>query len=138
MKVYEIGVIGHPHSLNPATVGCTSRTEAAEHIWRALHKFPDSVVTVKRSENNLFGPNERGLAQMGGNVTEWVHDLYTIYPSGNAGVARDPTGPEEGELHTIRGSSWMDSSISELRLTYRDYGKKARRDLGFRIVRYAE
>jgi hypothetical protein len=32
----------------------------------------------------------------------------------------------------------MDSSISELRLTYRDYGKKARRDLGFRIVRYAE
>jgi formylglycine-generating enzyme required for sulfatase activity len=85
-----------------------------------------------------FGPNERGLAQMGGNVAEWVHDLYTIYPSGSAAVVRDPTGPEEGELHTIRGSSWMDSSISELRFTYRDYGKKARRDLGFRIVRYAE
>jgi hypothetical protein len=32
----------------------------------------------------------------------------------------------------------MDSSISELRLTYRDYGKKARPDVGFRIVRYAE
>ena len=105
-------------------------------VARVLSGYDDTFPATAPVDS--FGPNERGLAQMGGNVTEWVHDLYTIYPSGNTGVARDPTGPEEGELHTIRGSSWMDSSISELRLTYRDYGKKARRDLGFRIVRYAE
>jgi hypothetical protein len=53
-------------------------------------------------------------------------------------VFKDPLGPTEGELHVIRGSSWMDSSISELRLTYRDYGTDARPDLGFRIARYLE
>jgi formylglycine-generating enzyme required for sulfatase activity len=85
-----------------------------------------------------FRPNERGLRQLGGNVAEWVHDVYTVYPSGHAEVIADPTGPRQGELHTIRGSSWMDASISELRLTYRDYGSRARPDLGFRVVRFVE
>jgi formylglycine-generating enzyme required for sulfatase activity len=85
-----------------------------------------------------FPPNAFGLYNMGGNVAEWVHDLYNIYPPGDDRVERDPLGPEEGELHVIRGSSWMDSSVSELRLTFRDYGRKARPDVGFRIARYAE
>ena len=51
---------------------------------------------------------------------------------------RDPTGPAEGEYHVIRGASWMHASVTELRLSYRDYGKDARPDLGFRIARYAE
>ena len=74
---------------------------------------------------------------MGGNVAEWMHDYYTIYPSG-AEIAKDPLGPKEGELYAIRGSSWMDGSVTELRLSYRDYGNKPRPDLGFRIARYAE
>jgi formylglycine-generating enzyme required for sulfatase activity len=85
-----------------------------------------------------FGENEIGLLNLGGNVAEWVHDPYTIYPSGSGVVERDPLGPEEGELHVIRGSSWMDDSVSELRLTYRDNGRHARPDVGFRIARYAE
>jgi len=32
----------------------------------------------------------------------------------------------------------MDASVTELRLSYRDYGTDARPDLGFRIARYAE
>ena len=87
---------------------------------------------------DAFEPNALGLFNMGGNVAEWVHDYYTIYPAGSPEVATDPLGPEDGTHHVIRGSSWMDSSISELRLTYRDYGEKARPDLGFRIARYAE
>jgi len=75
---------------------------------------------------------------MGGNVAEWVHDYYTIYPAASTAVETDPLGPQDGQYHVIRGSSWMDSTISELRLTYRDYGDKARPDLGFRIARYAE
>lgn len=85
-----------------------------------------------------FAPNELGLLNLGGNVSEWVHDIYGVYPSGRGGIASDPTGPEEGELHVIRGASWMDYSVSELRLSFRDYSADARPDVGFRIARYAE
>jgi len=85
-----------------------------------------------------FRPNDIGLLNVGGNVAEWVHDIYTIYASTPGVVELDPLGPEEGDLHVIRGSSWMDDSVSELRLTYRDHGGNPRPDVGFRIARYAE
>ena len=85
-----------------------------------------------------FPPDGLGLYNMGGNVAEWIHDIYSINPATASGLETDPLGPEEGGLHVIRGSSWMDSSISELRLTYRDYGNDSRPDVGFRIARYAE
>jgi formylglycine-generating enzyme required for sulfatase activity len=72
---------------------------------------------------------------MGGNVSEWVHDVYTIYTPSPDDIATDPTGPDEGEYHVIRGASWMDDSVTELRLSYRDYGDEARPDVGFRIAR---
>ncbi len=52
--------------------------------------------------------------------------------------ARDPLGPDTGDYHVIRGSSWMNGTITELRLTFRDYGTDGRPDLGFRIARFAE
>jgi formylglycine-generating enzyme required for sulfatase activity len=85
-----------------------------------------------------FEPNAVGIFNMGGNVAEWVHDFYSIYPSGSSEVLRDPLGPVTGDYHVIRGSSWMDSTVTELRLSFRDYGDKARPDVGFRMARYAE
>jgi formylglycine-generating enzyme required for sulfatase activity len=109
---------------------------ADELLARVIPNYDDSFPAT--APVGSFQPNAFGLYNIGGNVAEWVHDIYAIYPSGASTVAIDPRGPDEGELHVIRGSSWMDSSISELRLTYRDYGKKARPDVGFRIARYAE
>ena len=51
---------------------------------------------------------------------------------------QDPTGPTEGEFYVIRGASWMHGSVTELRLSFRNYGNKARPDVGFRIARYLE
>jgi formylglycine-generating enzyme required for sulfatase activity len=85
-----------------------------------------------------FGPNPLGLFNLGGNVAEWIHDYYTIYSSTGADVVRDPLGPAEGKFHVIRGSSWMHGTVTELRLSYRDYGDKPRPDVGFRIARYPE
>jgi formylglycine-generating enzyme required for sulfatase activity len=82
-------------------------------------------------------PNALGLFHLGDNVAEWVHDFYTMTPSLPGDVERDPTGPTEGEYHVIRGASWMLSTVTELRLSFRDYGKEARPDLGFRVARYA-
>lgn len=85
-----------------------------------------------------YAPNPLGLFDIGGNVAEWVHDLYAFSPEDPGKTQSDPTGPTQGRFHVIRGSGWMHANISELRLTYRDYGDKPRPDLGFRIARYAQ
>jgi formylglycine-generating enzyme required for sulfatase activity len=83
-----------------------------------------------------FEPNPQGLFDIGGNVAEWCHDFYSIYTYDADAVAVDPTGPESGQYHVVRGASWRNASISFLRLAYRDYGNDTRDDLGFRICRY--
>ncbi len=85
-----------------------------------------------------YPSNSLGLFDLGGNVAEWIHDFYSFGPNQTEKPSIDPMGPAKGQYHVIRGSSWMHASISELRLTYRDYGDKARPDVGFRIARYAQ
>lgn len=89
-----------------------------------------------------FPPWPAGTAtsfyDLGGNVAEWMHDYYAVYPGEAARLVVDPIGPVTGKHHVVRGSSWRHGSISELRLSYRDYSAKPRPDLGFRIARYAE
>ncbi len=82
-----------------------------------------------------FLPSPVGLYDMAGNAAEWVNDVYSI--QAQAEEQTDPTGPPNGKHHVIRGSSWMQSSISALRWTYRDYGPDPRPDVGFRCARYA-
>ena len=84
-----------------------------------------------------FPPNGLGLFDLGGNVAEWVNDVYAIPPP-DAPVERDPTWTADGALHVILGSSFLQGTVSELRLSYRDYGTKTRSDVGFRVARYAE
>ncbi|MCP3866670.1 MAG: PEGA domain-containing protein [Gammaproteobacteria bacterium] len=83
-----------------------------------------------------FAPNPFGLYDMDGNVAEWVQDYYSVYPGGGADETVDPLGPESGRHHVVRGSGWRDASITELRLSYRDYSERPRDDLGFRVARY--
>lgn len=84
-----------------------------------------------------YGPNHHGLYDMGGNVAEWVHDVYSI-PTASGTTEVDPLGAQSGDNYTIRGASWDLSKIAELRLSYRDYGQAGRDDVGFRLARYAE
>jgi formylglycine-generating enzyme required for sulfatase activity len=83
-----------------------------------------------------FPPSPLGIYDLGGNVAEWVNDRYSV-AAGSGARLIDPVGPGEGQYHVIRGSSWRQSSISELRLAYRDFGDRGRLDVGFRIARYA-
>ena len=82
-----------------------------------------------------FAPNEKGVHDLDGNVAEWVHDFYA---PGEGGEAVDPLGPEAGQYHVIRGASWMRGTVTDLRLSYRDYDTEGRPDVGFRIARFAE
>lgn len=84
-----------------------------------------------------FPANALGLFDVGGNVAEWVHDYYTV-SSDSSEVAVDPSGPADGKQHVIRGASWRNSSVTDLRLSARDFGDSQRNDVGFRVARYAE
>ncbi|WP_043317687.1 SUMF1/EgtB/PvdO family nonheme iron enzyme [Microbulbifer sp. HZ11] len=83
-----------------------------------------------------FPANHLGLYDMGGNVSEWIHDLYTIGTGLSLKREENPVGPQEGDYHVVRGSSWKHAGLTELRLSYRDYGAEARNDIGFRIARW--
>lgn len=85
-----------------------------------------------------FPPNAKGLYDLAGNVAEWVNDFYEISVSLSQSVEQDPLGPSSGTYHVIRGSSWAQGTVTELRLSFRDYGTDPRHDVGFRIARYVE
>lgn len=84
-----------------------------------------------------FSPNYHGIYDMAGNVSEWVHDFYGSVGA-VGGPELDPKGAEMGQFHTIRGSSWAHGAVTEMRLSFRDFGVEPRDDVGFRIARYLE
>ena len=85
-----------------------------------------------------FGAASAGFSDLGGNVAEWINDYYAVYPGQAEKLVKDPMGPASGDHHVVRDSSWRDGSITELRLSYRDYSRGPKDDLGFRIARYAD
>jgi formylglycine-generating enzyme required for sulfatase activity len=120
----------------PSGSGNYGDQSAAGMLQKTLSGYNDRYAATAPVDS--FDANDVGVKNMGGNVAEWVHDYYSIPPSSLQGPEVDPWGPAEGEFRVIRGSSWMDSTITELRLSYRDYGNKARPDVGFRVARFAE
>ncbi|MCK4507335.1 MAG: SUMF1/EgtB/PvdO family nonheme iron enzyme, partial [Desulfuromonadales bacterium] len=110
--------------------------ESARHLLPVVIKgyndgFPASAPT------GSFPANPAGIYDLGGNVAEWCHDYYAAnIASVGKGVA-DPMGPGAGNHHVVRGSSWRNASITELRFSYRRYSREPANDIGFRIARYA-
>ncbi|HEY8386053.1 MAG TPA: hypothetical protein VIK82_07530, partial [Porticoccaceae bacterium] len=64
-------------------------------------------------------------------------DYYGIEATLGTAPDTDTLGPEKGEFRVIRGASWRHGTLTELRLSFRDYGLDPRDDVGFRIARYA-
>lgn len=120
----------------PTLVAENYADDTSAHVTgRVLNGYKDGYVVSAPVAS--FKPNQHGLYDMGGNVSEWVHDVYTI-PSANGATQEDPLGAQSGDNYVIRGAAWTHAKLSELRLTYRDYGQAGRDDVGFRLARYAE
>ena len=122
-------------NMPPVEVHANYADEAAAnmvpyHITGYSDNFrgPAPVATYKE--------NELGIFDLAGNVSEWIHDFYSLRKPTE--TLTDPLGPNEGDYHVIRGSNYTHGRFSELRWTFRDYGEEARTDVGFRIARYVE
>ncbi|MGB5579841.1 MAG: SUMF1/EgtB/PvdO family nonheme iron enzyme [Woeseia sp.] len=109
---------------------------ARELVPTVLPGFNDGFAST--APVGSFPPNALGIYDGGGNVAEWVQDYYAVATPGQTTAAEDPTGPSRGTQRVIRGSSWRHAGVTELRLSYRDFGTAARPDVGFRIARNAQ
>ncbi|MCB1667313.1 MAG: PEGA domain-containing protein [Porticoccaceae bacterium] len=109
---------------------------AATIVGRIINTYNDGATAT--ADVGSYPANNKGLYDLGGNVAEWVHDYYGIDFNLDGKANIDPLGPETGEFRVIRGSSWRHGTLTELRLSFRDYGIDARDDVGFRVARYAE
>ncbi len=119
----------------PAKAGNYADISAARIIGRTVKDYKDGFAVSAPVAS--FNANGKGLYDMGGNVAEWVNDFYGIEPNIAGDTPTNPLGPEAGEFHVIRDASWRHGSLTELRLSFRDYGTEARDDVGFRLARYA-
>ncbi|MAD58173.1 MAG: hypothetical protein CMK44_06325 [Porticoccus sp.] len=109
---------------------------ASDILSSVIPLFDDGYPTT--SIVGSFDENEKGLYDLQGNVSEWVNDFYEIKFNLSGTAEIDPMGPKSGKFKTIRGSSWRDSSLSSLRLTFRDMANSPTDDVGFRIARFIQ
>ncbi|MFT5580205.1 MAG: sulfatase activating formylglycine-generating enzyme [Paraglaciecola psychrophila] len=84
-----------------------------------------------------YPADARGMFDVSGNVSEWVHDFYSIAANRGEPVL-NPSGPATGRDHVIRGASWRHGSRTEIRLSYREFGNTGKLDIGFRVARNIE
>lgn len=83
-----------------------------------------------------FPAESSGLFDLTGNVSEWVHDFYSLQPPSRNQVETDPLGPRSGGTHVVKGSSWKSGTRTKLRASYREGSTNGKEDIGFRIGRY--
>jgi formylglycine-generating enzyme required for sulfatase activity len=83
-----------------------------------------------------YKSEKSGLSDLTGNVSEWVHDFYSLVPPDSKTVELDPVGSRDGTLHVIKGSNWRSGTTTELRAAFREGMASGRDDLGFRVGRY--
>jgi formylglycine-generating enzyme required for sulfatase activity len=77
-------------------------------------------------------PNELGIYDMSGNVSEWCQDRYAFYPPTEQ---TNPQGAKEGSYRVLRGGNW-NSSETSCRISYRNNSLPSKRyaSVGFRLV----
>jgi len=120
----------------PRESGNFADRSALELVPSILPAYDDGYAST--APVGTFKANPIGIFDGAGNVAEWVNDWYTVPTPGMTTPLVDPVGPERGNAHVIRGSSWRHAGVTELRLSYRDYGAEPRADVGFRVVRFAD
>lgn len=121
-------------SVVPPLSGNISDESARGHADFYVPKYNDGHAEM--AAVGSFPAEPSGLFDVAGNASEWVHDYYSLVPPDAGDVDVDPMGPDYGDAHVVKGSSWRSGTRTELRGAYRDGLNGTRDDIGFRIGRY--
>jgi formylglycine-generating enzyme required for sulfatase activity len=102
------------------------------HFATGTKDSPKSTTSVGSYPLNRFG-----VADMHGNVLEWVNDCYSEFAYANR-VKQDPQGPDSGTNRVTRGGCWMMFSTECRSAARRPYPPNhTANTLGFRVVMQA-
>ncbi len=83
-----------------------------------------------------FNKESSGLYDMAGNVSEWVHDVYSIVPPRADTTENNPLGQQRGQAYVVKGANFRSGTLTSLRPAFREGLTDGRDDVGFRIGRY--
>ena len=83
-----------------------------------------------------FKQEKSGLYDMAGNVSEYVHDTYSIVPPIANRVEDNPMGNQSGSAYVVKGANYKSGSITTIRPAFRESLNSERNDVGFRLGRY--
>lgn len=133
------------------------KVEQTIFVWGNAHVIPEKAVNIAdeaaKGQVQLFVPRYRdgyqsvapvgslpkessGLYDQGGNVSEWVHDAYSLFAPEKGKIFHDPLVLAKSNSHVIKGANWRSGSLTELRAAFRNGLNDQRDDVGFRIGRY--
>ena len=107
--------------------------------WRTDHCNSEEAELGAASPVGIFpqGAAEGGIQDMVGNVWEWCRDWYGEDYYAHSQDEHNPTGPDQGRYHVLRGGSWGSEGPSRCRCGSRDRYNPRDWDYyrGFRCVR---
>ena len=119
----------------PKNVGNLADESAKNNVAFYIPNYNDGYPQL--APVGSFKRDRAGLHDLVGNLSEWVHDVYSVeIPSE---PLRDPLGMANNTSqsgHVVKGSSWRSGTLAELRSAYRQRAIGKSDSIGFRVARY--
>ena len=126
------GADGRPHPWGDQPPSCDLLNYASSSFlpgWQAWACIGDTAPV----DAYPAGASPFGALNMAGNVYEWVADWYGRYPEG---PQVNPTGPETGGAHVMRGPSfhYITDDMRMYHSAFRQYSDAPSEKIGFRCA----
>ncbi len=123
--------------LNACGLECLAWGKANGVSVGAMYQADDGFPNTAPVGSFPQGSSRYGVADVSGNVWEWVADWYAPYARTSGQGPLDPKGPPSGTDRVIRGGAWNGAEAAWVRPTYRyrDTPTKRSHGTGFRCAK---